>query len=77
MLDELRQHRIAANVAFRAGVQDFRIEFADDKAKVQIAVDDRRDVFATNFTAVTFVALGHESRSLTLRVEHSIKISLK
>ena len=41
------------------GVQDLRIEFADHKAKVQVAVDDRRDVFATNFTAITFVALGH------------------
>ena len=58
--DELRDRRITANVALGRCVKHLRIEFADNVAQVEIAVDDLGDVEPAHFAEISLVAFGHD-----------------
>ena len=62
--DELRQHRIAADVPLARRVQHLRVELPDHVAQIQIAIDQVGHVAAADVAQIAFVALGHE-RSAT------------
>ena len=65
--DELREHRVAADVALAGRVQRFGIELADHVAQIEIAIGEVFHVAAANVAEIAFFALGHRSRRQGVR----------
>jgi hypothetical protein len=63
--DELRKHRVAADVALAGRMQRFRIELPNHVTQIEIAIGEILHVAAADIAEIAFFALGQSYSSST------------